>query len=249
MKREDLLAFIKANPGAGSREVAAKFKTTPNSASVYLGTARNKGYLTRTEVSRQINGQPIYGYRINTGIGPELNKKERVEVRERIEHGLNEPSSSLDSLVEQLAEAFAQQVASQVISKVKDAIASQVESLIPKLPAPKPVVTAHHNPIEIAAPDFNKRHIIVVGLHNHLHDLLYKEFQDSFDMVVFNPDVNLHQLQSAVINADMVFVMRDNISHKITDSLKSKGANISLVAGGTSSLRDALTNYYVKEEV
>ena len=246
MKRKDLIAFIEANPGAVSKDVSAAFGESMSSATASLFYAHNRGYLTRSVVGRTLTNAPIYGYR-TVGNVEGKPKKERLEIVAQTTTEMVS-NTSLDSLVEQLAEAFAQQVASQVISKVKDAIAGQVKNLIPKLPAPKPVVTAHHNPIEIAAPDFNKRHIIIVGLHNHLHDLLYKEFQDSFDMVVFNPDVNLHQLQSAVINADRVFVMRDNISHKITDSLKSKGANISLVAGGTSSLCDALTNYYVKEE-
>lgn len=64
------------------------------------------------------------------------------------------------------------------------------------------------------------------------------------ELRLYTPD-QLRATQECVKSGDLAFLMADFVSHKHQDALQSAGAEIVIVHGGISSLREAMTTAYV----
>lgn len=117
----------------------------------------------------------------------------------------------------------------------------------------EPVAPAASNasPAEIAAPAASaksasprrSRALIFCAPEGSKAELI-KEFEDCLDLQ-FRASPQMAGLASDVQKADFVFVMQRFTDGKIGELKRHSGAKLSLVNGGVSSLRDALTERFI----
>lgn len=91
------------------------------------------------------------------------------------------------------------------------------------------------------------RKALVVGLHSNKQEFIRREFRDCFELRLYTPD-QLRAIQECVKSGDLAFLMADFVSHKHQDILQNAGAEVVVVHGGISSLREAMTAAYVTSE-
>lgn len=91
------------------------------------------------------------------------------------------------------------------------------------------------------------RKALVVGLHSNKQEFIRREFRDCFELRLYTPD-QMRAIQECVKSGDLAFLMADFISHKHQDILQNAGAEVVVVHGGISSLREAMTTAYVGNE-
>lgn len=91
------------------------------------------------------------------------------------------------------------------------------------------------------------RKALVVGLHSNKQEFIRREFRDCFELRLYTPD-QMRAIQECVKAGDLAFLMADFVSHKHQDILQTAGAEMIVVHGGISSLREAMTAAYVSGE-
>jgi hypothetical protein len=90
----------------------------------------------------------------------------------------------------------------------------------------------------------SKVKVLIVGLHDNKQQLIKQEYRSCFDLRMLNPD-QLKQVAAHAKPGTKVFTMADFVSHCHSDAIAAKGVDQQVIRGGMSSLRDALTNFYV----
>jgi Rha family phage regulatory protein len=112
----------------------------------------------------------------------------------------------------------------------------------PAAPAPVPVPAYNGNIIEIPPP---LPRIGVVGLLPAQCNEITTEFGECFD-ISYWCDGPRNLLKSIAFRCEAVFLHTQHASYKTGNILRSAGARLIRVTGGLSSMKDALTDYYVK---
>lgn len=120
--------------------------------------------------------------------------------------------------------------------------ASRPSVVVP--PATKP---PRHNPEPLTAEKPVKPRVAVVGLLNAQQNVIEKEFGDAFDLRFFTSDAARGRaFMEAISNCKPVLLMINFANHGIEDAVRAAGPNLVRVNGGMSSLRDKLTELFVK---
>lgn len=250
MKRADLLAFLRANPGADSTKISTHFGENLTHTSANLCGNHKRGHVTRNEVRRLPSGVPVYGYFAVEGTEG-LNKPERL-AKVRSVRVRTEPSQSFDFThsINALAEGLAKQIAAQVVVALQGQLTRELAGVVPPaveipkidiqqmLPGPVQYIPA-------PAPKQRKPKVAIIGVTPQQAGVLQTEFHDTIDLSFWQND-GVPRLKSIGISNELCLVTRF-VGHKDTQMLTAIGAKWRKVTGGIESLRDALTNYYVQE--
>lgn len=93
-----------------------------------------------------------------------------------------------------------------------------------------------------------KRKVIICSLLPVQQELMRKEFGDCFDLRMFYRDQE-KALTKAVNHGDLVILMGDFISHRVSQRIEGAGGKIELVMGGLTKLREKLTELYCDNKV
>ncbi len=109
-----------------------------------------------------------------------------------------------------------------------------IDYFIPRPAAP----TAQHET------DKKTRRVGVVGLFPNQRVEIEKEFAESFKLSFWQND-DWNRLRAMAMHCDVVFVMARHVGHKTTNALKTWRANTVQIEGAVSSLRVAMTEYYL----
>lgn len=134
----------------------------------------------------------------------------------------------------------------KVLKAQADAPAVVVESA-PTPPAP--VITNNVVDIKPAAnePKDTRKHVAILALPNGHRDAIKKEFKDVFRLEFFESDeVNSRTFPDKMGRFDAVFGMTGFLNHGISKVTHAAGPKFISVRGGVSSLRDKLTELFVK---
>lgn len=110
-------------------------------------------------------------------------------------------------------------------------------------PVPTPART-----VEPASEPTRRPRVRILGLHDNKVDLIQREFGRSLDLNCVNPDRALSAASSGT-TADATFVMVDFVNHKITNTMDAINTPYTLVRGGLTTLRSALTELATTEQV
>lgn len=148
-------------------------------------------------------------------------------------------------------------VASRVdaIQKKLDAVEGLVTSAQPAAaapaPAPAPVAPALTNVVELREPANDvkdtRKHVAILALPNNQRDTIKKEFKDVFKLEFFESDeVSGRGFGDKLQRFDAVLGMTGFLNHGITSVQNKAGSKFIRVSGGVSSLRDKLTELFVR---
>lgn len=109
-------------------------------------------------------------------------------------------------------------------------------------PATNSERSAARSPRRTAPAKTHLKHVGVVGLNTPLHSVIEREFCDCFKLTILDSDC-MNRL-SSLKGCHKVFAMTNFISHKHIETLRAFGQEPYRVAGGVSTLKNALTDYY-----
>lgn len=119
-------------------------------------------------------------------------------------------------------------------------------------PAPAPMA-AVNNVVEIKQaansepPKDTRKHVAVLALPNSHRDAIKKEFKDVFQLEFFESDeVNGRNFEVKLNRFDAVLGMTGFLNHGISKLTHFAGSKFIPVRGGVSSLRDKLTELFIK---
>jgi len=163
--------------------------------------------------------------------------------------------SALDSAIEALADALVARVSDVVEAKVEGLIAGIVETQVARSlekltasikPATGLGMEAYRTKLAAPPPKAKLPRVLVGGLLPDQANIIQKEFSDALDIRFLGANENVQLWKSNASHADAVFVFADKISHMLIRAVESVGATPIIVKGGMSSLREALTKYYVE---
>lgn len=88
----------------------------------------------------------------------------------------------------------------------------------------------------------HRKHVGVIGLDAPLHTVIEREFADCFKLTLYDRDC-IARLEG-LKHCHKVFAMTNCISHKHVETLRALGQEPYRVAGGITTLKNALTDYY-----
>jgi Rha family phage regulatory protein len=157
-------------------------------------------------------------------------------------------TTSFDSLLDDTARQF--------VDRLFDRIKTHLDERRPEigrylLPPPATLISdpfPYNIPVPVVTPRKRLPRVGVVGLLSVQSQEIAKDFDDCLDLM-FWKDGPLGSLKALGINCEVVFVHVQHISHSTHSILKKVGANLRLIDGGLSALKDAITEYYVKRDV
>lgn len=208
----------------------------PENISAYMRTHIDTGKVDRA----RINNQYVYtltdkgrAYLADEPVTPKADTPKAVTP---------EPAapSTLDTAIDNLANALVARITGIVDQKisgiVEGLVTVQVQRSLEKLTD------------SIAKPKQGKAlpRVMVFGLLPDQTQFIKKEFGDVIDVRFVGSNDNASLVKSNATHSDAVFVMGDFISHSSIKLLTSVGIEPRIVKGGMSTLRDALTNFYVE---
>ena len=251
-KRELMIDYIRNNAGCTSNAIADSLGFERKNVAAAMVGMRNAGIIVSDKVSTTLSNAPIYGHTLVHDVKPR--SKTTVATRK-----ISKPTSesalvSVDVLVSQLADKLLDQIVAQIKTRLTTELPlrlaeelSNLPSLIepPKAdvvvlaPTEKPVTHVSHKLARIG----------VVGLLAQQQQMIAQEFKDEFYIDFWNDRTgsNRATLKSLALKCEVIFVHVEHCAHNVTETLKGAGGNVRLVKGGMTSMRDALTAYYVKE--
>lgn len=110
---------------------------------------------------------------------------------------------------------------------------------VPDTPTPAPSAP----PIPPAPP---KPRVTIVGLLANQQQMILSEYGEVFDLKMFHTDdAQGSSFRAAAENSAAVFTMVSFINHAVENVIKSMKGKVIRVAGGMTSLRDKLNDYFV----
>lgn len=245
MKLKDLLAFIKANPGATSKDVALKFNITVTSSA-------NRLYMSwkRKEITRVVKDM-MYSYYIAKSepvtVTPESFKAPEPTVIATKTLTLKDSKPTLESMVSSFASTFAKSIAEAIVEQLKPRLEEELKILLPTalpLVSPKEPKQPEVKIVRTSLPKIG-----ICGLLPQQFAIIKTEFQDTFDLSCWNEHSGsgTGSLKAMGGSCEAVFIHTNHISHNVEEVLRTVRAKCVRVGGGMSSMRDALTKYYVEE--
>lgn len=234
--------YVVNHPDVTTTAVAQALGYTMPLVSSALTVMYGKGLVDRRPVRKLPTGVTVYSYFA----------KSANSARDRILAESNPPAAtppvppkktiSLDALLSTFVDSLVDNVVEGIRIKLAPALETRIQAMIadslPKLPAP-PIPE-----IVVAEEKQPRPRVGIVGLHDKTASLIRDEFKRELDIEFADQD-QLNRVRSLGVRCPITFVMTAYCSHKVSDVLKSNGANVRLVPGGTSALKDALTEYYV----
>ena len=253
--RKDILDYVTTHPGCECNDASKALGMTPPHMATRLKQLIDGGFLTRKEARRLPTKMPVYAYWVNGAVTPTMNKKERVKTTmgERSDNAMSNPDIS--TLIQSIGEVLAKQIAAQVAVSLQPMLQRELVAVIPstQVVTPSPVdikallQAPPHQPEQLEHKPKLPR-VGVTGLLPQQAGLIQQEFCDTFDLTFWNDRNGDGQgsLKAMGIGCEVVFHHIQHASHSTESALRSVGAKIVKVNGGMSSMRDALTKYYVE---
>ncbi len=110
--KQELLEFIRDNPGTETKTLTAVFKMKTGCAAARCSTLLNQKCLTRELVRTQLNGAPVYGY-YYAGAGVTRKPGRKAAIHRESER-VTAKSNPLDSLIDQIGRSLAEQIIGRV---------------------------------------------------------------------------------------------------------------------------------------
>lgn len=246
---QQIEAFVAANPGATSGQVASSVGLEHKNAGAALTYLTKKGRLSRELAGRTITNVPFYAYYppTPTPSGNVARASETVVKRRKASASsrtrTNPTTLDLNALVEDLATSLADTLAQQVAAKLKDRLMAQLATTLPALAAPPPQI---HAPI-INEPKVSKKRVLIAGLLPQQAGMIQSEFGEVFDLA-FWKDESLHALKSRAESAEVTITFTSKIGHAAENAIKATHTEYHRCVGGMTSLRDMLTRMYVEND-
>lgn len=240
-------AFVAANPGATSSQVASSVGMQHNNAAAALAYLIKQGRLSREQAGHTISNVPFYAYYppAPTPSGNVARASENVAKRRKAptpsRTQTNPATLDLNALVENLATSLADTLAQQVAAKLKDKLMAQLATQLPALAAPPPQI---HAPI-INEPRAVKKKVLIAGLLPQQAGMIQSEFGEVFDLA-FWKDESLHALKHRAESAQVTITFTSKIGHAAESAIKTTSTEYHRCVGGMTSLRDMLTRMYVE---
>lgn len=246
---QQIEAFVTANPGATSGQVAHSVGLEHKNAGAALAYLIKKGRLRREQAGRTITNVPFYSY-YPAEAEPSENvarasenvvKRRKASTPSRTQ--TNPATLDLNALVDSLATSLADTLAQQVAAKLKDRLMAQLATQLPALAAPPPQI---HAPI-INEPKVSKKRVLIAGLLPQQAGMIESEFGEVFDLT-FWKDESLHALKSRAESAEVTITFTSKIGHAAENAIKTTRTEYHRCVGGMTSLRDMLTRMYVEND-
>lgn len=237
---KEVLAHVRAYPGATSLEVAEWFKVSVTRASGELARQYNNGRFTREPVSKTLTNRPIYAYTESASNVTRTPTPRKVRNQEA--HASVAPSLSMDRIVDTWSEALVEQLADRIVAAVKDKLQDKVKTALQSaLPAALPHPPAPKQEVMPA-----RKRVLVVGLLPQQAGMIAREFGECLDLDFVEQTKAGSTLRDKVNGQDAVIAMVKFISHDSEQMIQAKHGNLIRCPGGLSHLRDILTEQYVK---
>lgn len=237
---KEVLAHVRAYPGATSLDVAERFKVSVTRASGELARQYNNGRFAREPVSKTLTNRPIYAYTesaSNVTRTPTPRKVRNQEAPASVA-----PSLSMDRIVDTWSEALVEQLADRIVAAVKDKLQDKVKTALQSaLPAALPHPPAPKQEVMPA-----RKRVLVVGLLPQQAGMIAREFGECLDLDFVEQTKAGSTLRDKVNGQDAVITMTKFISHDSEQMIQAKHGNLIRCPGGLSQLRDILTEQYVK---
>lgn len=152
--------------------------------------------------------------------------------------------TGLDGAIAKLVDALVTRITTDVQDRVEALVADSVEpklvSMIERMTANVGKVTA----IPVSRPKLAR--VLIVGLLPEQQHMIAREFSDTLDTRFVGSNDNVNLMKSNASQAAKVFVMADFISHTSIAAIQSVGADVAIVKGGMTHLRDALAAFYIE---
>ena len=246
---QQIEAFVTANPGATSGQVASSVGLEHKSAAAALLYLFKRGRLSREPAGHTITNVPFYAYYPPNHKPSENVAKRSGNVAKRRKAPTpsrtrtNATTLDLNALVENLATSLADTLAQQVAAKLKDRLMAQLATTLPELAAPPPQI---HAPI-INEPKASKKRVQIAGLLPQQAGMIQSEFGEVFDLA-FWKDESLHALKSRAESAEVTITFTSKIGHAAENAIKATHTEYHRCVGGMTSLRDMLTRMYVEND-
>lgn len=246
---QQIEAFVAANPGATSSQVASGVGMQRKNAGAALQYLFKHGRLSREQAGRTISNVPFYAY-YPANHKPSENVARAsdsvVKRRKAPTPSSTQPNATsldLNALVEDLATSLADTLAQQVAAKLKDRLMAQLATQLPALAAPPPQI---HAPI-INEPKASKKRVLIAGLLPQQAGMIQSEFGEVFDLA-FWKDESLRALKTRAESADVAITFTSKIGHAAENAIKTTSTEYHRCVGGMTSLRDMLTRMYVEND-
>lgn len=142
--------------------------------------------------------------------------------------------------VEALATMVLSSLRATLATRIQAEIFSQVQAALDAIPE---LVRQPTRPPR----DPNRAHVVVVGLLPGQAEMVSREFHQEYEFTFIEADHAMSgSLKSLCSSAKAIFTMCNFISHRVDDMVKSKNGNLIRVPGGMTSLREALTDFYLE---
>lgn len=242
-------AFVAANPGATSSQVASSVGMQHNNAAAALAYLIKHGRLSREPAGHTITNVPFYAYHppnhkpSENVAKPSENVAKRRKAPTPSRTRTNATPLDLNALVENLATSLADTLAQQVAAKLKDRLMAQLATQLPALAAPPPQI---HAPI-INEPKVSKKRVLIAGLLPQQAGMIQSEFGEVYDLS-FWKDESLHALKSRAESAEVTITFTSKIGHAAENAIKTTRTEYHRCVGGMTNLRDMLTRMYVEND-
>ena len=246
---QQIEAFVAANPGATSAQVASSLGLEHKNAGAALAYLTKRGRLSREPAGHTITNVPFYAYYPpnHTPSGNVARASESVVKRRKASASSRTPTNpatlDLNALVEDLATSLADTLAQQVAAKLKDRLMAQLATQLPALAAPPPQI---HAPI-INEPRAHKPKVLIAGLLPQQAGMIQSEFGEVFDLT-FWKDESLQALKHRAEAAQVTITFTSKIGHAAENAIKATSTEHHRCVGGMTSLRDMLTRMYVEND-
>ena len=246
---QQIEAFVTANPGATSGQVASSVGLEHKNAGAALLYLFKQGRLSREPAGHTITNVPFYAYYQPAPIPSDnvarasenVVKRRKASTHSRTK--TNPATLDLNALVENLATSLADTLAQQVAAKLKDKLMAQLATQLPALAAPPPQI---HTPI-INEPRAHKPKVLIAGLLPQQAGMIQSEFGDVFDLT-FWKDESLQALKHRAEAAQVTITFTSKIGHAAENAIKATHTEYHRCVGGMTSLRDMLTRMYVEND-
>lgn len=258
-KAQEIRAYIKANPGKTTPEIAAAVNWTVQRVSAMLWTEQKKPKPVIRREGHHISASntPVYSYFYDDNL-PAMVKAEVkvgtpavdedpsprpgpiVRVETPAASAVEKPLS-----IEALADALARAIADQVVARVETHLAQALRNIIPQVPVTPLSVEQLAANVKVL-PDLRpkKPTVLIAGLLPNQAGVISSEFDEVFDLRFFMMGDSLRKLRGMVATVDHVFTFTSKVSHGVEEVMTSAGHKINRCSGGMTMLKDQLVKLY-----
>lgn len=245
--RQELLTFIKSHPDCNTKAIAEHFGFNINSAATRTKQLFDGGHVTRKQVGINTYGKPLYIYNAPSEVEGKT-KKERLAIAQPSHVPTTDKpivSLSMDDLVSGFVSNFAQSLVGAIITQLKPRLEEELRKALPAA-LPKPTVLAPSEPVHIPADKPRLPRVGILGVQPPKRCAIDTEFGELFDLTYWCSDDGDNRLKPMAHSCETIFVM-DYVSHKHTQLLQARGANLRRVNGDIRALTDLLTGYFLEQ--